>query len=85
MSKVNTKSNHEIISIIANAKGYLYNGENIFTYAEWKERGFSIIRGEKEFARTYLWTRGINKRFVQSSIFTIDQVIRMSVKSLVVV
>ena len=85
MSKVNTKTNHEIISIIANAKGINYNGENINTFQDWREKGFSVIRGEKAWCQTRLWSKGINRRFIVYSLFTSKQVVLMPVKSLVVV
>ena len=75
-----SKSNEEIISIVASSKGFNYNGENIFTYPEWTEKGFKVIRGEKAFFQTRLWSKGINKRMVPCSLFTINQVIRINVK-----
>jgi len=85
MSKVNTKSNQEIISIIANAKGYPYNGENINTFQDWKDKGFSVIRGERAWCQTRLWSKGINRRFIVYSLFTMDQVVKVVVKELLVV
>jgi len=84
MSKVQ-KTNHEIISIIANAKGFDYNGENIFTYADWLVKGFRVIKGERAFSTTYLWTKGINRRKTLQSLFTINQVIKIHTKELIMV
>jgi len=84
MSK-SQKSNQEIIYIIANTKGFVYNGENIFTYAEWLAKGFKVIRGEKCFFQTRLWTKGINRRFILQSLFTINQVVKVYIKELIMV
>jgi len=79
MSKASSKTNHEIISIIANAKGFSYNGDNIDTFGGWKQRGFNIVKGEKMFAQTRLWSKGINRRFILKNLFTIEQVAEMEV------
>jgi len=81
MSKASSKTNYEIISIIANAKGFSYNGENVHTWNEWKEKGFSVIKGEKAFIQTYLWTKGINKRFVPAILFNVNQVVKIRSKT----
>jgi len=83
-SKV-SKSNHEIIYIIAKSKGFVYNGENIFTYADWLAKGFRVIKGERAFSTTNLWTKGINRRKTLQSIFTIDQVVKIYTKELIMV
>jgi len=84
MSK-SQKSNQEIIYIIAKSKGFVYNGENIFTYPDWLAKGFRVIKGERAFSTTYLWTKGINRRKTLQSIFTIDQVVKVRRKELIMV
>lgn len=76
MSKMSSHTNQEIISIVASSKGFSYNGENIFTYVEWNEKGFKVKKGERAFFQTRLWSKGVNKRFIPASLFTIDQVVK---------
>ena len=86
MSNVNVlKLNQEIIYIIAKSKGFVYNGENIFTYAEWLAKGFRVIKDERAFFTTYLWTKGINRRKTLQSLFTSDQVVKVYTKALIMV
>lgn len=80
-----SKSNHEIISIVASSKGFNYDGENIFTYPEWQFKGYKVKRGEKAFFQTRLWSKGINKRMVPCSLFTVNQVARINVKMPIIV
>lgn len=48
-------TNVEIITAEAALIGYPYNGENLFTFQEWKERGYSVKKGEHAFIKTKLW------------------------------
>lgn len=85
MSKMSKYSNQEIISIIAKAKGFSYNGVNIHTYAEWLDLGLRVKKGERAFFQTYLWTKGVNRRFILASLFTYDQVTKINQDSLIMV
>ena len=76
MSNVDVlKSNHDIIFRESILKGFNYDGENICTFAQWKRKGFSVIRGQRAFIQTYLWTEGKNVRFVITSLYTNKQVV----------
>jgi len=68
-------TNEEIIELEANKKGFAYDGENICTFAQWERKGFSVIRGQRAFIQTYLWTEGKNMRFVIASLYTNKQVV----------
>ena len=77
-------SNREIISTEAMLRGFEYTGDNLFTFQEWKNRGYSVKKGEKTFLQTSIWKRTtkkdkdgkeISKMFMtKASLFTIDQV-----------
>ncbi|MBS5307742.1 ArdC family protein [Clostridium sp.] len=77
-------SNREIISTEAMLRGFEYTGDNLFTFQEWKNRGYSVKKGEKAFLQTSIWKRTtkkdkdgkeISKMFMtKASLFTIDQV-----------
>jgi hypothetical protein len=67
-------ANKEIISITASFKNFHYNGENLFTYPEWLQKGYRVKRGQHAFIKTRLWTLGKNRRFVLVSLFTANQV-----------
>ena len=71
MSKL---SNIEIIAIEASKKEYIYNGENIFTFAQWEKRGFGVKNGQKAFIKTRLMSQGENPRSIPVSLYTIEQV-----------
>lgn len=48
-------TNMEIIATEAALIGFPYNGENLFTFQEWKERGYSVKKGEHAIIKTRLW------------------------------
>lgn len=48
-------SNMEIILGESIAKNYNYTGDNLFTFAAWKNKGYSVKKGEKAFITTQLW------------------------------
>lgn len=77
--------NREIISTECILKGFEYTGENLFTFQEWKKRGYSVKKGEKAFISTSIWKnvnkvnketgKTENKMFMtKASLFNIDQV-----------
>ena len=67
-------TNEEIIAIEAFRKGYVFNGENIFTFGEWERRGFAVKNGEKAFIKTRLMSQGENPRSIPVSLYTKEQV-----------
>ena len=78
-------SNKEIVFNEAMMRGFEYTGENLFTFQEWKKRGYSVIKGQKAFISTNLWKpvtkkdkeTGTEKRImitVKASLFTAEQV-----------
>ena len=78
-------SNKEIVLSEAILKGFEYDGQNLFTFQEWKKRGYSVIKGQKAFISTNLWKpvikkdkkTGESKRIMimtKASLFTADQV-----------
>lgn len=77
-------SNKEIISTEAILKGFNYDGNNLFTFQEWKKRGYTVKKGEKAFISTSIWKnvkrkdkegKETNKMFLtKASLFTIEQV-----------
>lgn len=69
-------TNQEIITIEAFQKGFNYTGDNLYTFVEWHEQGYSIVKGQKAFITTRLWSKGINKRLRVMYLFKHDQVIR---------
>lgn len=84
-------SNMEIIASEAMLIGYEYNGENLFTFAEWQQRGYKIIKGSTAIINTQLWkpvtrkdkeTGAESKGFimVKAALFSIEQVEIMSDK-----
>jgi len=79
------KSNHEIITQAAARKGFTYDGNNIRTVGEWKELGYSIIKGQKAFLTLRLESSGVNKRLRTFVMFRSDQVRKSKVKSLITV
>lgn len=78
-------SNKEIVTSEAILKGFEYNGQNLFTFQEWKKRGYSVIKGEKAFISTSLWKPVVKKDketgkterimiMTKASLFTAEQV-----------
>lgn len=78
-------TNIEIIQTEAILKNFTWNGKNLFTYHEWKNRGYQVQKGEKAFIKTKLWKyvtkidkktgeEKINTYMVKASLFTSDQV-----------
>ena len=53
-------SNSEIIQTEAILKGFQYTGYNLYTFQEWKKRGYSVKKGEKTFIKTRLWRKITN-------------------------
>ena len=78
-------SNLEIINQEASKKGFVYTGDNLFTFPEWHSQGYSIIKGQRAFITTKLWSNGINKRLKTAIMFRADQVRKNEVKSLILV
>jgi len=72
------KSNQEIIASEASFKDFPYDGNNILSYDDWRKKGYSPIRGQKAFIKTYLWTLGENRRKKIVGLFTSEQVQRVS-------
>lgn len=81
-------SNREIVTAEAMLKGFEYDGQNLFTFQEWKKRGYSVLKGQKAFISTTLWkpvtskdkeTGKEEKRMImtKASLFTIDQVAKI--------
>ena len=78
-------SNREIVTSEAILKGFEYNGQNLFTFQEWKKRGYSVIKGQKAFISTNLW-KPVTKKdketgktenimiMTKASLFSADQV-----------
>jgi len=86
MSNINIlKSNHDIILREASQKGFNYTGDNLFTFIQWKSKGYMITRGQKAFIMLYLWNQGENRRKVLTGLFTSDQVQKSRCNQLVVV
>ena len=78
MSNVNVlKSNHDIILREANQKGFNYTGDNLFTFVQWRKRGYIVVRGQKAFIKLRLWTYGDNKRLLPAQLFTREQVTKL--------
>jgi hypothetical protein len=48
-------SNREIILAECAMCGFEWNGNNLYTFAEWQERGYKIIKGSKAVITTSLW------------------------------
>lgn len=48
-------SNTEIIMYESTLINFPYNGENLFTFNEWQQRGFKIRKGEHAIINTNLW------------------------------
>lgn len=78
-------TNQEILEIETALIGFDWNGENLYTYAEWKSRGYQVKRGSKAILTTSLWRpfskedeetgkTVTNLRMVKSSLFSDEQV-----------
>ena len=78
-------SNKEIVFNEAMMRGFEYTGENLFTFQEWKKRGYSVIKGQKAFISTNLWKPVVKKDketgktenimiMTKASLFTSEQV-----------
>jgi hypothetical protein len=78
-------SNREIVTSEAILKGFEYDGTNLFTFQEWKKRGYSVIKGQKAFISTNLWKPVVKKDkesgkeekimiMTKASLFSIEQV-----------
>lgn len=69
--------NLEIIASEALKKNFNFTGDNLHTFAEWKSKGYHIIKGQKAFIKCRTWSEGINKRLTPSVLFTDRQVLRI--------
>jgi hypothetical protein len=76
-------TNAEIIALEANKRGYNYNGSNIHTYKEWLDLGHQVKQGQTAFIKTYLWNSGTNRRKILQGLFTIEQVVKVNAKDLI--
>ena len=77
--------NAGIIKREAIKNGFNYDGSNIFTFAEWKDKGYFPVRGQKAFIKIHLWTKGENRRKTLVGLFTSEQVEKLTRRELVVV
>ena len=77
--------NAEIIEHEAIKNGFNYDGNNIHTFVEWRDKGYFPVRGQKAFIKIYLWTKGENRRKTLVGLFTIEQVEKLTRMELVVV
>lgn len=48
-------TNKELLELACMELDFMYDGENLFTYNEWKKRGYQVKKGEKCFIKTKLW------------------------------
>ena len=48
-------SNKEILTTESALRGFIYTGDNLKTFAEWKKAGYTVIKGQKAFISTNLW------------------------------
>jgi len=71
-------SNLEIILSESLKKNFTYTGDNLHTYGEWLAKGMHVIKGQKSFIKTRIWSSGVNRRKIPGNFFTIDQVLKMS-------
>jgi len=72
------KSNHDIISQEACQKGFNYTGENLFTFEQWRQRGYAVVKGQKAFLKLRLWSYGENRRFIPAQLFSREQVTKVN-------
>ena len=54
-------SNKEILLYESALRGFEYDGNNLFTFKEWRDRGYSVKKGEKAFIKCGLW-KYVNKK-----------------------
>lgn len=54
-------TNREMIEEITMLMGYEYDGENLKTFQEWQNAGFTVSKGEKAFLSLDLWKPFIKK------------------------
>jgi hypothetical protein len=84
-------SNKEIIAGECLLLGFEWDGNNLYTFAEWQERGYKIVKGQHAIINTKLWkpvTKTDKKTgatethyiMVNASLFSADQVEPMSDK-----
>ena len=84
-------TNTEIIMNECAMCGFEWDGNNLFTFAEWQNRGMKIIKGSKAIISTTLWkpvsktnkeTGEIENYFImaKANLFSADQVEPMSEK-----
>lgn len=82
-------SNMEIIAGEAMLKGFEYTGENLYTFQEWKKRGYTVEKGQKAFITTSIWRKVESKDketgkkeskmiLVKASLFNDKQVKKLS-------
>jgi len=86
-------TNAELIAQAAKKQNFDYTGDNLFTYPEWKKRGYQVKKGEKTFLRVRIWGEVNKKKYsnmtfpkvsfpwVWAKLFTIDQVVPIEAKS----
>lgn len=79
------RTNAEIIKELASQKGFIYTGDNLYTYAEWLQKGYAVVRGQKAFIKTRLESKGKNRRLIPAALFTREQVVKINNNSLIVV
>lgn len=48
-------TNTEILTNESALKGFNYDGHNLKTFHEWRNAGYTVIRGQKAFLKTNLW------------------------------
>lgn len=86
-------SNQEIILAECAMNGFEWNGNNLYTFAEWQSKGMKIIKGSKAVINTRLWkpVTSTNKEtgeqethyiMVAASLFSTEQVEPMTEKML---
>jgi len=71
-------SNQEILLNEITKKGFMYTGDNLHTYPEWINLGYSVKRGQRAYIKVRIWSSGVNRRKIPGNFFTIDQVLKMS-------
>ena len=54
-------SNLEIVTSESMLRNFPFDGENLFTFAEWKSRGYIVQKGQKAFLTTKLWKKIIKQ------------------------
>ena len=85
-------SNLEIITNESMLRNFPFDGENLFTFNEWKQRGYSVQKGQKAFIKTKLWKKTSKKNkdtgetetyfiLVTACLFNIQQVEKIEKKT----